>query len=383
MRLQNTSSRSTSSNTSTGVPRQAGDVPPAPPEQDPRRTATPSAPPEARERSERRDWFSRSEARPTSKNRPSTDPWTQGTSLRTKAVVGSSWAALILWPVLAVSVFGGAPQTAVSSSPATTATRSFVEQSAGSVAEGYVGTWLSATRSDAVALAAYIDLSGMSLAEQPFEYRNLTVAAVGDTTSAGIVQITVAAEVKDTQPAMEENQEPVTTWPQRYFAVTIDVTNGGASPVGLPRPVASPQRTGEDVPGFGTTLTAADPLAQAIASFLQSYAAGTGDITRYVAPQTDIAPITPAPYLTVKPSDFRVAGAVPEEPADGTAVVTLTDVELISATGQQATAQYALELTVRAGRWEVSSLDPDLPGRPGTSGATTRPLTSNPSPSNS
>lgn len=317
-----------------------------------------------------------------SKNRPSTDPWTQGTSLRTKAVVGSSWAALILWPVLAVSVFGGAQQSAVSAPPAITATRSFAEQSAGSVAEGYVGTWLAATRSDAGALAGYIDLSGMSLAEQPFEYRNLTIAAIGDTTSAGMVQVTVAAEVKETLPATEENQEPVITWPQRYFAVTIDVTNGGASPVGLPRAVASPQRTGEDVPGFGTALTAADPLAQAIASFLQSYAAGTGDITRYVAPQTDIAPITPAPYLTVKPTDFRAAGDVPEEPVDGTAVVTLTDVELISATGQQATAQYALELTVRAGRWEVSSLNPDLPEAPGRSEATTKPSTSNPPPSN-
>jgi hypothetical protein len=382
MRLQNTSSRPTSSNTSTGAPRQAGDVPLAPLEQDLRRTATPSAPSEARVPSERRGWFSRSKARPTSKNRPSTDLWTQGTSLRTKAVVGSCWAALILWPVLAVSVFGGAQRTAVSAPSATTATRSVAEQSAGSVAEGYVGTWLSATRSDAVSLASYIDLSGMSLAEQPFEYRNLTVAAVGDTTSAGMVQVTVAAEVKETQPAMEEKQEPVITWPQRYFAVTIAVTNGGVSPVGLPRAVASPQRTGEDVPGFGTTLTAADPLAQAIASFLQSYATGTGDITRYAAPQTVIVPITPAPYLTVKPTDFRVAGAVPEEPADGTAVVTLTDVVLISGAGQQATAQYALELTVRAGRWEVSSLDPDLPGAPGRSGSTTRPSTGNSSPSN-
>lgn len=306
----------------------------------------------------------------TSGTRPQTNPWTKGQALSTRAIALGCWAALLLWPLVLVSLTGGfAP--AVQAKPVKAAqAASAVDQSAGSTALAFIAAWLTATRNDPAGLDAYMDLSGISLPEKGFEYRNLSVASVGQKGADGLVQIQVAAEIKAN--AKDKDGQFVPTWPQRYFQVRVRVAPDGIKPVGLPLVVTSPLLKPEVADGYGQNVPAADPLAQSITSFLQSYVAGTGDITRYLAPGADIRAISPAPYTAVKPLQFKAAAEPERTPADGATARTLTRVQLLGAEGQQLTAEYSLVLKARAGRWEVTEMNPDEPA-PTTPASTTSP----------
>ncbi|WP_345475981.1 conjugal transfer protein, partial [Microbacterium pseudoresistens] len=204
--------------------------------------------------------------------------------------------------------------------------------------------------------------------EVPFEYRNLAVAAVGPKSDSGLIQVQVAAEVKESH--LDKDKKPVSSWPQRYFQVAIVVDGTQISPVGMPRAIASPMTASTKAYGFNQNVPASDPLAQSISSFLQAYAAGVGDITRYTAPTANIVAIAPAPYAAVKAQDFKATTEPVATPADGATILTLTRVLLVTASGQQVAADYTLVLKARAGRWEVSEINPDITTKP-----TTKPTT--------
>lgn len=304
----------------------------------------------------------------TSGTRPSTNPWSKGQALSTKAIVIGSWSALLVWPLVLVGLTGGFVPAKPAKPTVTTQAVSAAEQSAGATAQAFVASWLSATRSNTGALADYVDLSGILLPEQGYEYRNLVVASVGPQGSGGSVTVQVAAEIKESSKTKEGKD--LVVWPQRYFEVTLLVSQEGVKPRGLPRAVASPLLAPEpDNGGYGQNIAAADPVAQSITSFLQAYVAGTGEIARYVAPGTNITAVTPAPYTAVKPLQFKAPEVPESSPADGTTIRTLTRTQLLGQQGQVVTADYYLALTARAGRWEVTSIENPDPA----STATTKP----------
>lgn len=298
-----------------------------------------------------------------------TNPWTKGQTLTTKAVTVSCWVALFLiWPVIFTFLMGGFSRPAVSAPQVTSQEATTADQNAGSVAQGFVGSWLSATRTNDAGLSAYADLSTISLPELPFDYRNLVVASVGSKADSGLIQVQVAAEVKESH--LDKDKKEVSTWPQRYFQVGVAVEGSTVSPVGMPRAIASPVTASSKPSGFSKNVPATDPLAKSISSFLQAYAAGDGDITRYTAPSADIETITPVPYAAIKALEFK-ADTEPEPiPADGSTIRTLTRVYLVTASGQQVAADYTLVLQARAGRWEVSEINPDITTKPTTNEAT-------------
>lgn len=306
----------------------------------------------------------------TSGKRPETNPWTKGQALSTKAIALGCWAALVIWPLILVAVTGGFTPTAQAKPVKATQTASTVDQSAGSMAQAYIAAWLTATRNNSAGLDSYTDIGGISLPEKGFEYRNLAVASIGQKSSDGVVQVQIAAEVREDSKA--KDGQVVSTWPQRYFQVRLRVTPEGIKPVGLPLVVTSPLLRPEVSSGYSQNVAAADPLAQSITSFLQTYLAGTGDITRYLAPGTAITAVSPAPFTGVKPLQFRASTPPVQAPQDGASIRTLTTVQLLGMEGQQLTAEYSLVLEARAGRWEVTELTPPDP-------AATAP-TSTPSP---
>lgn len=292
----------------------------------------------------------------TSGTRPSTNPWTKGQALSTKAIVIGSWSALLVWPLVLVGLTGGFTPTKPTKPTTTAQAVSASEQSAGATAQAFVASWLSATRANTGALADYVDLSGILLPEQGYEYRNLVVASVGARGSDGMVTVQVAAEIKEVSKA--KDGKDVVLWPQRYFEVTLLVSQEGVKPRGLPRAVASPLLAPElDNGGYSQSLPAADPVAQSITSFLQAYLTDTGEIARYIAPGTDIAAVKPAPYTAVKPLQFKALKAPESSPAEGATIRTLTRTQLLGPQGQIVTADYYLALTARAGRWEVTSIE--------------------------
>lgn len=287
---------------------------------------------------------------------PQAQAWTKGAELKTRAVRAGIWAGIVIWPVAVAMVLGvGGAST---KADVTDAVRpGIAEQSAGAVASGFIGAWLSSTKKDPGALKQYVDPASLSLNDQAWEYRNLTVVAVTDPGPGGLSSVQVSADVKET--AQGADGKPVTQWPQRFFNVTVRVDGTKVGVLGLPSPVAGPDRpTSEPSLAYGSRVSTSEPAGQAVIAFLAAYLTGNGDVSRYVTPGYQVTPVTPAPYASVKAGDISADKDVPAVPQDGTVLRIKTDVQLTSAGGQQLPAQYTLTLTARAGRWETSSIDP-------------------------
>lgn len=144
----------------------------------------------------------------------------------------------------------------------------------------------------------------------------------------------------------------------------------------MPSEVAAPERI--KAPGlvYGPMRHAlpADPRTQAVTEFLTAYLTGVGELDRYLAPGTHLAPVAPAPYTGIAVDTLAIEGEKGTEPVtsvpdDGS---TLRLLVALRATGHdevRVPLTYALTLKARAGRWEIGSLDgaphlPRLPPRP-------------------
>ncbi len=123
--------------------------------------------------------------------------------------------------------------------------------------------------------------------------------------------------------------------------------------------------------GYKYRIVAGHPSNTAVQQFLAALTAGTGEISRYIAPGTSLRAISPAPYKSVKVvdlvSDRDFSGeAADKAPADGIKIRVLATAELSVTSTDSVTGQYPLTLTSRGGRWEVSAVDssPLLPAPP-------------------
>lgn len=246
------------------------------------------------------------------------------------------------------------------------------QQEAGAYAAGFVSEWLGAWKDHPGQMADYVDINSLrTLSEVPAEYRDLTVAQISPNEGSDIITVVVSASVKELGPDPKLEGGAIEIWPRRYFQVPIVVTDAGMRPVGLPVPVAAPASTGSVQLAYAKPLPSADPAAQTVMAFLQAYATGSGDLSVYVSPGSEISPITPAPYLAVEAVDLRVDRDAPKTPKDDTQLQVLATVTLTSQTDQTVTSTYALTLTARATRWEVSSIDPAPAEIPKSSSAAT------------
>jgi len=199
--------------------------------------------------------------------------------------------------------------------------------------------------------------------------------AVGTAVSAW--QVTVAADVDE--PGADGERVMV----RRYFAVPVLERGGAGSSATtmgegvrepqehaqavrglralmLPQPVAGPT-SGEGAElDYDQQVSPTGSLATSVGQFLTAYAAGAGDVTRYVTPGVPISAITPAAYADVQVQSVLAREGNPsaDEPADGQRAQVLVTATLTTFERQQSIAQYALALTARGGRWEISALEP-------------------------
>src|SRR4029453_5294543 len=105
------------------------------------------------------------------------------------------------------------------------------------------------------------------------------------------------------------------------------------------------------------------PVADSVGRFLAAYLLGDGELTRYVSPGSALSPISPPPYTELVlrdlfPDESSSAGPSGGRERGGPRRGVLATVD---ATDRYATTRqlsYALTLTSRDGRWEVSALDP-------------------------
>lgn len=282
--------------------------------------------------------------------------WTRGRELSGKLLSGLLFAAIIAGAVGFGMHFVKPEQVLAAPTEQGPGGLTVPQQSAGAYAVGFVGSWLQATKDQPGDLGTYIDLGSLTkMTQAPFAYRDLSLVSVTPVEDGGpFVSVVVAANVKEISQDQEGNVE---TWPRRYFQVAIAIDGADLRVVGLPAPIAPPVEGSTTALVYSTNVALGEPLAQTVSAFLGSYLAGSGELDRFTTPGSDLAPITPAPYAQLDVVDLRTAADPSEAPADGEKVRALATVTLTTPLEQITTATYALTLTGRGQRWEVTEID--------------------------
>ncbi|MBW3643614.1 MAG: conjugal transfer protein, partial [Actinobacteria bacterium] len=175
-----------------------------------------------------------------------------------------------------------------------------------------------------------------------------------------------------------------------FFEVGVVHLEGRPAAVGTPAVV--PEPPSRLIPPLaGPALGRARPgdaLAATAASFLRALLTGSGEVARYLAPRTAIAPVSPPPFAAVEVERTALVETTPDR--------SVLRVEALSTTagGTDLRLVYELTLEQRGGRWEVRHLsgaptlrhaNPPPPDRatttvPATDTPPTPPTTSSPTP---
>lgn len=241
---------------------------------------------------------------------------------------------------------GSAAATATTASPAD---HSDAQAAAGEFAEQVVVAWLQATSAHPEELQALVP-SAVVPAGVTTAFRVADPAVAGIRAQGSGWSVTVAATVTDAAK----------TTVRRYYRLPVTVTGQTVTAAMLPTPVAAPTVASPPADAYDTTVEPGSPAAIAVAQFLAAYLTGAGDVSRYLTPGAAVTPPTPPAYTAIHLDDL--AATTDTDPAavpgDGAGLSVLATVTASVSDAQAATTQIALTLTARAGRWEITALDP-------------------------
>ncbi|WP_236725299.1 conjugal transfer protein [Amycolatopsis orientalis] len=223
-------------------------------------------------------------------------------------------------------------------------------------AEMYVRSWLSAHRGDSAGLEAFYPAGMKSTravgTQIPVDTSTLSVWSP----RLGAWSVMVAADVLVQQPDGKHRARLV-------CAEASLVGNGeGYVATSLPTPVACPRTLAAVELDYPETAEPNGPIGQSVHGFLLAYLVGRGELNRYVAPGTNIGAIVPPLYAEVQLLELRThepfEPGQAARPLDGTEVHATARAWGYDGLGQVTTIDYALTLVARAGRWEISRIDP-------------------------
>lgn len=280
------------------------------------------------------------------------------------------WAA-VLFVTLFSLIGAGLGTVAVLSNPSNSFAQELKKQDkktvesdhAAAYAQGYLLSYLSATKDDYTSLAGYIGEDAASQntqkVSQALEVRNPVLASV-EKTNYGYYSTKIQVEVKKTEEKEakgKKEKETITTWQTQWYKVVVSNNGEGTfSPVGFPSSTNPPQTEAKTVKYPYSVSNSA--VTNAVGDFGKAYLAGIGDVNRYISPEAEITSITPAPYqeitLITVTSLENMDGAVPQ---DGTKANVIAEYEVTDQANNTRRETYPLELTARGGRWEVSTIE--------------------------
>lgn len=280
------------------------------------------------------------------------ETWTRRNELLAKATTGLLYTALAAGPIgLATAGWVITHQTPTTQ---TTTTQTSTDQRGriGLFARDAVVAWLTATQGHEDQLKGWFPMATGPLPTSTPKVSDPQVASV-DRVGAGRYSARVAVTVGVVR---------------QYLQVPVLITDTGAmAALAMPQPVAGMRGAESPENPLAQKVPLSQDLALTMQGFVSAYAAGSGDVTRYTSPGSAVAAITPVPYTAVKLTSVSADVPIPTDRAPregGTAQVGLT----AEATGKQGTQSVSWLVTarVRAGRWEVVTLDA-VPGIRGTS----------------
>lgn len=269
-----------------------------------------------------------------------------------KAATVGLMSCLVLAPIGAVA--GGAALLQSSSPPPpavnTAATDLSNERAvAGEFAQRLVTAWLTTARARPEPLLALVEDAQVAvLPEQPFNATDPAVAGivrVGD-----IWSVTVAVTVTDARDMTE----------RRFYQVPVQVRGAAVTAITLPATVSAPVVEAPPRTGYRYQLNPVSAAGVTVTQFLAAYTAGAGDVSRYLTPGTALSPLTPAAYTDIRLDDLRSDADISGDdiPRDGQRIRVLAQAVATVTPKQAVSVTYALTLTARASRWEITAIDP-------------------------
>ncbi|QBR75602.1 conjugal transfer protein [Microbacterium sediminis] len=283
--------------------------------------------------------------------------WTKGRALLRNTLTAAVWAMIVAG---AIGFVGQTIEWISPKEPAAAVVEqdglTVGQQRAAGFALEFVSAWLSATKDDAAGLESYIDLSAVSssLTEQAWTYRDLAVVSA-EPAAEPFVTVVVSANVQETSYDADGNATE--SWPRRFFQVTVAVDGDQMKVVTLPSPVEAPAQGKAPTLAYTEQLSTSDPAGETTMQFLGAYLAGAGDLTRFISPDAAITAVSPAQFVQIDPVDMRSDVPPVESAGEGSQMRVLATVRGLNVDSRVLPASYALTLTMRAGRWEVSSVD--------------------------
>lgn len=181
-----------------------------------------------------------------------------------------------------------------------------------------------------------------------------------------VVVAVLTTSVPAPSAAASPAQEPVAVAMPvvRYFAVSgAGGRDGGpVSVAGSPAEVSAPEIVPEPASPFSHSVSSGASLSGSLGEFLRTYLAGGqgAGLERYLSPGVRLAAPAAAAYVRVDVEEVvadteRAVGK--EVPADGTRARVRVRVAGEDRSGARWPLVYRLEVTTRAGRWEVSALE--------------------------
>ncbi|MFJ8752301.1 conjugal transfer protein [Streptomyces sp. NPDC102441] len=294
----------------------------------------------------------------------------------------ATWALIASGPLIGVMALLGSSAPAQSAPKSAPAVQSSASTGPAGFAQLFVGAYLEAGEGSEKNLAPYY--SGSIALTHPAGTRSAlrTQVMQAHEVSSGYWSVTVAVNV-----AAKSKKGGYSDAGVQYFRVAVQSTGSGDATgytaVSLPAQVAAPTSLKPGDLGYPTSRGggASDPASDTAASFLKAYVAGQGELDRYTSPGVRISPVVPTPYASIKVTgvqDDSSDSASTKVPGDGERRRLLVSVDATDADGNSFPLTYALGLTSRAGRWEVSSLD-DAPATAATSKPSSDPKAQAPS----
>lgn len=260
---------------------------------------------------------------------------------------------MLLWLLVAAGpVLGGAAWLKASSPPPPTVPEHGTDERTGvlgarAVGELAVAEFLAAGGSDAgSSVGGWVGGGGGSWDW----YCSRTVAVDARAAGDGSFVVVVAAEVvgRDRRGPGVDVWVSLGAW---FFEVEVTATDVGWSVSGIPALVNGPTIQSSP-PRSNATAGALDrPVERAVVGFLTALLTGEGDVSRWVAPESEIAGLS-RPFFEFV--ELVSASAV----TSGGGVVVRAVVSAVDAAGRLMLLEYSLVLVNREGRWEVSELRP-------------------------
>lgn len=325
----------------------------------------------------------RSESTPEEGPETEQETWTGKQDLITRGWKVSGVTALLAGPIALGLVAAGAMSSEPPPAKAPVAVQDAnAESQAGELARQLTIAWLEGKRGDEKSLSAWVDVPGSLPSEALFRVSEPAVAAIERVSASEFLPKTTPTAAAGPAPgtagtgkqasatdgysvtvsAWVAENDPEASMSRRYFQIPVMFTPTGARAASLPAPVAAPESGGKLEHAYNASADRSHPMVVSAQQFLNSMLADTGEISRYTSPGVVISPIEPPIASAVEIQTVAATEELPsasETVTDGQSAQILLTVQLRDQQQQPGmSAQYALTMKARAGRWEVAAMDP-------------------------